>query len=128
TTLPTPTHWRSGPARRSRSRGDEVEVVLEDPGGRAPDRVAAVVEEIDRASGAVALPVLDAKAARRGERGERDLDHALHLRTVRAPRDGLADDAHPGRDDERRGDRLGVLERVVVTTSRTRRRRSGPGR
>jgi len=67
--------------------------VLEDPGGRAPDRVAAVVEEIDRASGAVALPVLDAKAARRGE-------SSMHF-GVAAAKQAIADSGFEISDENR---------------------------
>src|SRR5437870_13741680 len=97
---------------RSRRIGDEIEVVLDDPRGGAPDRVAVVVEEVDGTAHALALPLLDPEAAGPRDRRERHLDHALDLGAVRSPGDALVEHADQRRADEVGSEGLALVERA----------------
>src|SRR5947209_3365434 len=107
------------PASSGRSR-HQVEVVLDDPGCRAPDDFASPVVEVHGTHDAVALPVLHPEVGALDERGEWHLDHLLDLFAVRSPDDGLADDADPRRDDELSGEGLRVVERAEGLDGRAR--------
>src|SRR5262249_379876 len=98
--------------RRSRAPGPQLQIVLQDPGRRAPDRLALIVEEVHGARPAGALPRLDAEAPVLQQRGQRDLDHLLDFLTVRPPRRRIADEAHERRDHELRRHGFRIVERA----------------
>ena len=96
---------------RSRPLVDEVEELLQDARGRAPDDVLhRDVVEVHRVRLAVPLPELRAEDRRVAQLVERHLDHPLDLPAVRLERHGSRHDADDGRDDELGRPRLRVVE------------------